>query len=82
MRAVLDAPDAVPLLDEQALQLGRWMAGYYACAPDVTVAGGIYEEIAVDAALVDGNLVTGVAWPAHPQWMAAFVKLLGATIQL
>ena len=32
VRAVLEAPDAEPLLDEHALKLARWMAGYYACA--------------------------------------------------
>ncbi|MCU6308628.1 protease, partial [Enterobacter quasiroggenkampii] len=25
---------------------------------------------------VDGNLVTAPAWPAHPQWLAKFAKLL------
>ena len=61
---------------------GRKCSGYYACAPEVTTAGGSYEEIAVDGVLVDGNLVTGVAWPAHPKWLAAFVALLGAKISL
>jgi primosomal protein N' (replication factor Y) len=32
VRAVLDAPDAEPLLDEAALKLARWMSGYYACS--------------------------------------------------
>ncbi|MDY4940410.1 MAG: protease, partial [Desulfovibrio sp.] len=30
----------------------------------------------------DGNLVTAPAWPAHPAWIAAFVKLLGAQISI
>jgi len=31
--------------------------------------------------VVDGNLVTAPAWPAHPQWLAAFLKVLGTKIQ-
>ncbi|MFW1749111.1 protease, partial [Acinetobacter guillouiae] len=27
-------------------------------------------------------LVTAPAWPAHPAWLAQFVKALGATITL
>ncbi|HAS0909331.1 TPA: ThiJ/PfpI family protein [Enterobacter cloacae] len=30
----------------------------------------------IDQAHVDGNLVTAPAWPAHPQWLAKFAKLL------
>jgi protease I len=37
-------------------------------------------EIAVDQAHVDGNLVTAPAWPAHPAFLAALLKLLGAKI--
>ena len=33
-------------------------------------------------AVVDGNLVTAAAWPAHPALMAAFAKLLGAKISI
>jgi protease I len=25
---------------------------------------------------VDGNLVTGPAWPAHPAWLAKFLQVL------
>jgi protease I len=28
-------------------------------------------------AMVDGNLVTAPAWPAHPRWLAEFLKVLG-----
>ena len=53
---------------------------YPACGPDVRAAGGHYEEIAVDSAMTDGNLVSAPAWPAHPQWIAQFLALLGTTI--
>jgi protease I len=32
-------------------------------------------------AIVDGNLVTAPAWPAHPRWLAEFLKLLGTKIE-
>jgi len=60
---------------------GRSCSAYPACGPDVTRAGGRYADIPVDQAVVDGNLVTAPAWPAHPQWLAAFLKLLGTRIE-
>lgn len=59
---------------------GRECSAYPACGPDVTLAGGTYMDIPVDQAHVQGNLVTAPAWPAHPAWLAAFVKLLGVRI--
>jgi protease I len=56
---------------------GRSCSAYPACAPEVTRAGGKYVDIPVDQAHVDGNLVTAPAWPAHPQWLAKFVQILG-----
>lgn len=61
---------------------GRLCSAYPACGPDVARAGGRYADIPVDAAQVDGNLVTAPAWPAHPAWLAAFMKVLGAKIEL
>jgi protease I len=59
---------------------GRKSAAYYACGPEVTLAGGEYQNIGVDEACVDGNLVTAVAWPAHPAWLAGFLKVLDTKI--
>ncbi|MCG8293429.1 MULTISPECIES: DJ-1/PfpI family protein [Pseudomonas] len=56
---------------------GRECSAYPACAPEVRLAGGRFVDIAVDQAHVDGNLVTAPAWPAHPAWLAAFLKVLG-----
>jgi deglycase len=61
---------------------GKTCTAYPACAPEVKLAGGKYEEIAVDGVTVDGNLVTAPAWPAQPAWLAAFLKVLGAKIQV
>jgi protease I len=61
---------------------GKRVSAYPACAPEVRLAGGDYAEINVDGAITDGNLVTAPAWPAHPQWLAQFLKLLGTEISL
>ncbi len=61
---------------------GRFCSAYPACAPDVTGAGGTFMDIPVNEAHVDGNLVTGPAWPANAAWMAAFLKVLGTKIEL
>lgn len=34
----------------------------------------------VDEVTRDGNLVTGQAWPDHPEWLAEFLDMLGTTI--
>jgi protease I len=60
---------------------GKRCSAYPACGPDVTRAGGRYAEIAVDDAVVDGALVTAPAWPAHPKWIAAFLRVLGTKIE-
>jgi protease I len=61
---------------------GRKASAYPACGPDVVCAGGAYAEIPIDKAFVDGNLVTAPAWPAHPDWIAKFVAVLGAKISI
>ncbi len=60
---------------------GKRCTAYPACGPDVSGAGGNYVEIPANEAMVDGNLVTAPAWPAHPQWLAEFLKLLGTRIE-
>ncbi|BAZ16335.1 intracellular protease, PfpI family protein [Calothrix sp. NIES-4071] len=60
---------------------GKTCTAYPACSPDVRGAGGEYVEIAADDAIVDGNLVTAPAWPAHPRWLAEFLKLLGTKVE-
>lgn len=60
---------------------GKRCSAYPACSPDVTRAGGEYADIPVDDAVVDGNLVTAPAWPAHPRWLAAFLTVLGTKIE-
>ena len=52
---------------------------YPAVKPELEAAGRIWDEPSpgLDNACVDGNFVTAAAWPAHPAWMRAFLKVLG-----
>ncbi|MGE5674999.1 MAG: DJ-1/PfpI family protein [Mycobacterium leprae] len=61
---------------------GVTCTAYPAVGPEVTVARGHYTEVPVDQAVVDRNFVTAPAWPAHPDWMARFLALLGTRITL
>ena len=61
---------------------GKRISAYPACAPEVKLAGGTYADIAVTDAVTEGQFVTAPAWPAHPAWLAQFVKLLGTEIHL
>jgi len=61
---------------------GKECSAYPAVGPDVTRAGGKYVDIPVDKAHVDGRLVTAPAWPAHPDWLSKFLKVLGTRIEL
>lgn len=59
---------------------GKRCSAYPACRTEVELAGGTYADIALDAAVTDGNLVSAPAWPAHPAWIAQFLALLGTRI--
>jgi protease I len=60
---------------------GRQCSCYPAVAPEVTLAGGRFTDVAMTEAIVDGNLVTAPAWPAHPAWLAKFLTVLGTRIE-
>ena len=60
---------------------GKKCACYPAVSPDVALAGGSYAEVAMTEAVVDGNLVTGPAWPANPAWLREFLGVLGTRIE-
>lgn len=59
---------------------GRKLTAYPAVGPEVILAGGEFQDIPVNEAYVDGNLVTSPAWPAHPAFIREFLKVLGAAI--
>ncbi len=60
---------------------GRACTAYPAVAPEVKRAGAQWIDLPVDRAHVDGNLVTSPAWPAHPQWLAKYLEVLGTNIK-
>lgn len=60
---------------------GKKCTCYPAVSPDVALAGGSYAEVAMTEAVVDGNLVTGPAWPANPAWLREFLRVLGTRIE-
>ena len=61
---------------------GKKISAYAACAPEVRLAGATYVDLPPDGATTDGNFVTGFAWPAHPEFLARFLKVLGTKIEL
>jgi protease I len=72
---------AAQLLAAAGALQGQSCSCYPAVAPDVAQAGGTYVEIPIDQAYTCGNLVTAPAWPAHPAWLAQFLKVLGTRIE-
>ena len=79
--AEADMPIAALCHGPQLLAAARVIAGkrvnaYPACAPEVELAGATFVSLEVTDAIVDGNLVTGPAWPAHPAWLAKFLEVL------
>jgi len=57
-------------------------SAYPACGPEVNRSGGLWVDIPMDQAHVDGNLITAPAWPAHPTWIRALLDAMGTRIEL
>jgi protease I len=66
---------AALVLAPLGLLKGKRSAAYPACKLDVQAGGGEYVD---GPGVVDGNMVSARAWPDHPQWMRAFMKVLRA----
>lgn len=71
----------IQVLTAAGVVKGRTLTAYPAVGPEVTIAGGNFQEVDATEAVADGNLVTAPAWPGHPKLIAGFLKLLGATVQ-
>lgn len=71
----------VQLLAAADVVRGKALTGYPACAPEARQAGARWTEVGMDEAVVDGQLVTAPAWPAHPAWLARFLEVLGTRIE-
>ncbi|VTU02337.1 glutamine amidotransferase : Intracellular protease, PfpI family OS=Beggiatoa sp. PS GN=BGP_3171 PE=4 SV=1: DJ-1_PfpI [Gemmataceae bacterium] len=69
------------LLAAAGVLKGRTCSAYPAVGPDVGLCGGTLAEVPIDGTHTDGNLVTAPAWPAHPAWLRAFLKLLGSKVE-
>ena len=72
---------AAQVLAAAGVLKGRKCSCYPAIGPDVTLAGGVYVDVGMAEAVVDGNLVTGPAWPALHGWLAKFLTVLGTKIE-
>ena len=68
------------LLAAAGVVKGRKLTCYPAVVPEVRNAGGEYYEVPVNKAMTDGNLVTAPAWPAHQEWLAQFLLVLGISV--
>jgi deglycase len=75
-KAVAALCHGAQLLVAAGVAKGRSISAYPAVGPEVTAAGGKYVDLPMTEAHVDGNLVTGPAWPAHPAWLAKFLQVL------
>jgi protease I len=72
---------AAQLLAAAGVLQGKSCSCYPAVAPDITSAGGTFMDLPMDQAHTCGKLVTAPAWPAHPAWLAQFLKVLGTRIE-
>src|SRR6516225_11459176 len=70
----------VQILTAAGVLEGKSCTAYPAVAPEVKRAGGKWVDMPADQAHTDGKLVTAPAWPAHPEWLAKFLQLLGTRI--
>lgn len=61
----------------------RECTAYPAVKPEVERCGAkwIAPNEQASSAHTQGNLVTAPAWPAHPEWIAQFLKLLGSKVE-
>jgi protease I len=69
------------ILSAAGVLKGRSLSSYPAVGPEVELAGGTWVEVEMTGAHTDGKLVSAPAWPAHPAWIGAFLKVLGTTIE-
>lgn len=72
----------IQILTTAGVIKGRKLTAYPAVGPEVTLAGGEFQDIPADQAYVDGNLVTSPAWPGHPSFIREFLKIMGTKIEI
>lgn len=72
---------AAQLLAAAGVLKGKSCSAYPAVGPEVNSNGGKWVDIPLDKAYVDGQLVSAPAWPAHPDWLAKLLQLMGTRIE-
>ncbi len=69
------------LLAAAGVLKGKSCSAYPAVGPEVNSNDGKWVDIPLDKAHVDGQLVSAPAWPAHPDWLAKLLQLMGTRIE-
>ncbi|KAJ4706841.1 protein DJ-1-like D-like [Melia azedarach] len=61
---------------------GKKCTAYPAVKLNVVLSGATWlEPDPIDRCFTDGNLVTGAAWPGHPEFISQLMALLGVQVQ-
>lgn len=69
------------ILSAAGVLKGRKCTAYPAVKLNVELSGATWlEPDPIDRCFTDGNLVTGAAWPGHPQFISQLMKLLGIQV--
>lgn len=69
------------ILSAAGVLKGRKCTAYPAVKLNVVLGGGTWlEPNPIHRCFTDGNLVTGAAWPAHPEFISQLMLLLGITV--
>eukprot|EP00850_Spirogloea_muscicola_P002134 SM000008S22223 [mRNA] locus=s8:558437:560739:+ [translate_table: standard] len=69
--------------DKRVLLLagGKRLTAYPAVKPAIVLAGAEWlEPEPITKCFKDGNLISGAAWPAHPEFLALIMDALGTTV--
>ncbi|KAK2999399.1 hypothetical protein RJ639_022672 [Escallonia herrerae] len=65
------------ILSAAGVLKGKKCTAYPAVKLNVVLSGGTWlEPEPIDRCFTDGNLVTGAAWPGHPEFISQFMSLL------
>ncbi|KAL8532252.1 hypothetical protein ACS0TY_008744 [Phlomoides rotata] len=69
------------ILSAAGVLKGKKCTAYPAVKLNVVLGGGTWlEPEPIHRCFTDGNLVTGAAWPGHPEFVAQFMALLALTV--
>ncbi|KAK2652540.1 hypothetical protein Ddye_012396 [Dipteronia dyeriana] len=70
------------ILSAAGVLKGKKCTAYPAVKLNVVLSGGTWlEPDPIDRCFTDGNLVTGAAWPGHPEFISQLMALLDVKVQ-